>query len=182
METGAGTPLQPPGLRDRRCPCILVIYVDDLRFACQPGCTNCCRQRGYVYLSEEDLRRAAAHVGVTAAAFEKRYVYRTRHLLRLRKPRGSQCPFLLEGGCGIHPDKPTQCRVFPFWPELVEDRGLWRATAEHCPGIGTGPLIQIGTALEQSAEMRTAYPSLYRAKPKARQRQNPAADAVRSKV
>jgi len=145
-------------------------YMDGLRFACQPGCTACCRQPGCVYLTEKDLRRAAAHLGMRAAAFEKRYVYRTRYLLRLRKPPRLQCPFLEEEGCRIHPDKPTQCRVFPFWPELVEKRSCWRATAKFCPGIGTGPLIEIGSALEASGEMRMAYPTTYPSRRKRGQR------------
>jgi hypothetical protein len=136
-------------------------YMDGLLFACQPGCTACCRQPGSVYLTEEDLRRAAARLGMRAAAFEKRYVYRTRYLLRLRKLPRLQCPFLEEEGCRIHPDKPTQCRVFPFWPELVERRARWRAAAKFCPGIGTGPLVEIGSALEASREMRVAYPTTY---------------------
>ena len=27
----------------------------DVRFTCQPGCTNCCNMEGFVYLSEDDL-------------------------------------------------------------------------------------------------------------------------------
>ncbi len=136
--------------------------MNGLRFRCVRGCTNCCDRAGYVYLTEEDLRRAAAHLGVSATEFEARYVYRTRHRMRLRKPRGSQCPFLRPGGCALHPAKPTQCRLFPFWPELVESREAWQAASRTCPGIGTGPLIQIGTALEIADEMRRAYPALYR--------------------
>ncbi|MBV9742420.1 MAG: YkgJ family cysteine cluster protein [Acidobacteriia bacterium] len=132
-----------------------------MRFACQPGCTACCRQRGFVYLTEEDLSRAAAFVGLTAQAFERKYVYRTRRLLRLRTPRDSRCHFLVDGGCSIHPAKPTQCRAFPFWPELVESRRQWRKAASFCPGIGTGPLIQIEAARQQAAEMRSGYPALY---------------------
>jgi hypothetical protein len=34
-------------------------------------------------------------------------------------------------------------------------------TARSCPGIGTGALIQIGTAVEIADEMRRAYPDMY---------------------
>jgi uncharacterized protein len=137
-----------------------------LRFACQPGCTRCCDVQGFVYLTEADLLRAARFLRLSPAVFEQRYVYRTRHLLRLRKPRGSQCHFLFPGGCSIHPAKPTQCRLFPFWPELVESREAWEQTGQTCPGIGMGPLYQIGTALETSAEMHAAYPSFYGSPPR----------------
>src|SRR4051794_25308424 len=142
--------------------------MDAVRFSCQPNCTRCCDMQGYVYLTEDDLLRAAAYVGMTAADFEKRYVYRTRTMLRLRKPRGSQCHFLLESGCSIHPAKPTQCRLFPFWPELVENQREWMRTAKYCPGIGTGRLYQIGTAMEVASEMKTAYPGHYPAVKKPR--------------
>ena len=135
--------------------------MDHLRFECQAGCTNCCEQKGYVYLTGDDLKRAAAYLGMRARAFEAKYVFRTKNFLRLRKPRGSQCHFLVGRGCSIHPAKPVQCRVFPFWPELVEDRKEWKRISKYCPGIGTGPLIQIGTALETSREMRIAYPAMY---------------------
>lgn len=135
--------------------------MEHLRFACQRGCTRCCEQQGFVYLTEDDLRRAAKFLGLTPKQFESQYVYRTRHLLRLRKPRDRQCPFLLPDGCAIHSAKPTQCRLFPFWPELVQSRRAWTQTARLCPGIGQGPLIQIGTALETASEMEQAYPALY---------------------
>lgn len=133
----------------------------EMRFACQPGCTTCCQRRGFVYLTEEDVARAARFLGMTARVFEKRYVYRTKNLRRLRIPRGSLCRFLRPDGCSIHPAKPTQCRLFPFWPELTEESGAWRKTAEWCPGIGKGQLVQISTVRSLAAEMRTAYPSMY---------------------
>ena len=55
----------------------------------------------------------------------------------------------------------TQCRIFPFWPELLESRQEWRKTARYCPGMGKGPLIQIAAAKEQAAEMRAGYPEMY---------------------
>lgn len=136
----------------------------EFRFACQPACTRCCEVSGYVYLTEADVANAARHLGMTQEAFEQRYIYRTRHLRRIRKPRAGrskQCPFLKDGGCSIHAVKPQQCRLFPFWPELVESRAAWRRTARWCPGIGQGPLIQIGAALELADGMRKNYPEVY---------------------
>lgn len=134
---------------------------EGLRFECQPGCTACCTQKGFVYLSETDLEKAAVFLGMTPAAFERQYVFRTKNRRRLRVPRDQQCYFLNAGGCSIHPAKPTQCRIFPFWPELVESRREWKKTARYCPGMGKGPFIQIETARNEAEEMRAAYPEMY---------------------
>lgn len=132
-----------------------------MRFECQPGCTTCCQRKGFVYLTEDDIARAAAFLGMPAAAFEQRYIYRTKNLRRLRIPRGGLCRFLRPDGCSIHPAKPTQCRIFPFWPELMESRGEWRTAAVWCPGIGKGELVQIGMARTLAQQMRAGYPSMY---------------------
>src|SRR5258708_6433627 len=165
----AATPYRtPPQVlwTSKYLPLLLAVGMADnknmMRFTCQAGCTRCCEQRGWVWLSEEDVRRAAAFLRLPVAEFERRFIVRTRHRIRLRKPRGRQCHFLEEGkGCTIHPAKPTQCRLFPFWPELVENREAWKATGDFCPGIGKGPLIQIGTAMEMASGMRKAYPEQY---------------------
>ncbi len=135
-----------------------------LRFQCQPGCTNCCEKQGFVYLTRDDLDRIAQYVGLTVREFERRYVYRTKHLLRLRVPRERQCHFLGDGGCSIHAVKPVQCRLFPFWPELVESKREWKKTAAWCPGIGKGELVQIETARVEAQGMKAAYPSMYQRK------------------
>ena len=132
-----------------------------MRFACQSGCTNCCTRQGFIYLTEQDVVRAAEFLGMTPRAFERRYVYRTRNLRRLRTPRRGRCHFLEAEGCAIHPAKPTQCRLFPFWPEFVDDTKEWHKTAAWCPGIGQGELVQIETARHLAGEMRQAYPTMY---------------------
>lgn len=136
--------------------------MDGLRFECQQGCTNCCRVKGFVYVTEKDVTRAAAYLGMAQEEFEKKYIFRSKYMIRLRKPRNNQCFFLKGNGCSIHPAKPTQCRTYPFWPEMVEDRQIWNEVGESCcPGIGKGELIQLGTALEKAQEMRDAYPVIY---------------------
>ncbi|MGD0363441.1 MAG: YkgJ family cysteine cluster protein [Bryobacteraceae bacterium] len=139
--------------------------IHPLRFACQPGCTACCQRKGFVYLTGADVARAAQFLHMTVAAFEKQYIYRTKNLRRLRIPRGGLCRFLQPDGCSIHPAKPTQCRIFPFWPELTKTTRAWRRTAAWCPGIGQGPLVQIESVRAQAQEMRAAYPSMYGLRP-----------------
>jgi uncharacterized protein len=132
-----------------------------LRFECQPGCTKCCEQKGFVYFTEADLVRIAEFFQMTPLAFERKYLYRTRNKLRLRVPEEAQCTFLRPDGCSIHAVKPTQCRVFPFWPELVESKSEWKKTAQYCPGMDQGPLVQIEEAAKQATEMREGYPGMY---------------------
>ena len=132
-----------------------------MRFQCQPGCTKCCEQKGFVYLTEGDIERVAEFLSISRKKFESRFIYRTKNTRRLRTPRHCQCIFLRDIGCSIHLVKPLQCRIFPFWPELVESRKEWHKTAAWCPGIGKGELVQIEIAREQAAEMRAAYPHMY---------------------
>lgn len=135
-----------------------------MRFQCQPGCTKCCDQKGFVYLTEEDVAHIAGFLGLEKEKFEKRYVYRTKNTRRLRTPRDAQCHFLEAGGCSIHEVKPLQCRTFPFWPELIESRKEWHKTAGWCPGIGKGELVQIEVAREQAEQMRAAHPHCYKSR------------------
>jgi Fe-S-cluster containining protein len=132
-----------------------------VRFECQSGCTKCCEQQGFVYLTEEDIPRLAEYLGVSQAVFEQRYVYRTKNLQRLRVPRGKQCPFLNDGGCSVHPAKPLQCRAFPYWPELAGNKRNWEKVGKWCPGIGKGELVNIALAREVAEEMKAGHPHMY---------------------
>ena len=132
-----------------------------MRFECQAGCTKCCEQKGFVYLTNADVSRIARFLGMTINDFELRYVYRTQHLLRLRIPARTRCPFLKNGGCSIHEVKPTQCRIFPFWPELVSNAKEWVRTATWCPGIGKGESVTLSAATFLAEQMSSAHPTLY---------------------
>lgn len=133
----------------------------NLRFECQTGCTKCCEEQGFVYLTEDDITRIAGFLSLTPADFEKRYVYRTKNLRRFRVPRYAQCSFLKDGGCSVHEVKPMQCRSFPYWPELLISRRAWHETGKRCPGIGKGELVNIEVACGIAHELRVAHPGLY---------------------
>ena len=70
-----------------------------MRFQCQRGCIRCCEQKGFVYLTRDDIARLAAHLGLSQTEFRRRYLCGPPSLPRFRKPRGRQCPFLLADGC-----------------------------------------------------------------------------------
>lgn len=115
-------------------------YQDGLTFACQ-RCGNCCGGApGYVWVSAEDIRVLAAHLGLDEAAFRQRYTWRVarRGVSLLEKP-DHDCVFFERGrGCTVYDIRPRQCRTWPFWRSVVDNPASWDFAAQSCPGIGQG--------------------------------------------
>ena len=132
-----------------------------MRFQCQPGCIRCCEQKGHVYLTRDDIARLAAYLGLRRAEFRRRYLCGEPPLLRFRKQRHKQCPFLRADGCSVHAAKPLQCSSFPFWPEILGSAAERRNTEAYCPGLNRGPLVQLTLAREISGQVQEAFPTLY---------------------
>lgn len=110
-----------------------------LRFECT-RCGKCCRKAGFVFLAEEEPARLAAHLGMDVASFAARFL---RPLASggwaIEVPEGSAgCPLLVGDLCSVDEVKPGQCRAYPFWPELVDDRHAWRREKRNCEGLGKG--------------------------------------------
>ena len=85
-------------------------------FVCK-RCGTCCREQGYVYLTDDDVDAIAASLGMDVVAFTERYTRLTqqRKGLSLVEQDDGACIFLNEGGdCSIESVKPAQCRQFPF--------------------------------------------------------------------
>ncbi|HEY6011547.1 MAG TPA: YkgJ family cysteine cluster protein [Nitrospirota bacterium] len=116
-------------------------YQEGIRFECQ-GDGKCCVTRGaygYVYLSFNDRRRLAAHLGISCTEFTSRYTKKIDGLYELQYT-GKDCPFLKQGRCDVYEARPGQCRTWPFWPENM-DSAVWeREVASWCPGVGRGRL------------------------------------------
>ena len=48
--------------------------------------------------------------------------------------------FLKNKKCSVYEARPTQCRTWPFWPEVMNAKS-WKTEVESfCPGVGKGPL------------------------------------------
>jgi Fe-S-cluster containining protein len=85
-------------------------------FLCQ-RCGNCCRESGYVYITEDEVGHIAGMLGLDVVDFTNRFARLThdrKGLSLTEKPNG-ECVFLRNGcECAIESVKPEQCRGFPF--------------------------------------------------------------------
>ena len=121
-----------------------------LRFSCTM-CGNCCTgPEGYVLYTDEDARRIAGRLGVSAEEFIRGYTKETmlgRSLAERPTAFGLDCIFLDrqkvpgKAVCGIYEDRPAQCRTWPFWKSITATVHSWDLARRTCPGIGSGPLI-----------------------------------------
>jgi Fe-S-cluster containining protein len=68
-----------------------------------------------VKLTDEEIVRIAAHLGLSEADFIARHtrVRSDRQGLSLLERENGECEFLVGDDCAIQPVKPQQCRDFP---------------------------------------------------------------------
>ena len=111
-----------------------------LEFKCT-GCGDCCSgQPGFVWMDEPQIDRLAAHMGLSRDAFGRRYLRRVGENISLieHAVTGDCCFFERGKGCTVYEARPTQCRTYPFWPEVIATRETWRGEAGRCEGVREG--------------------------------------------
>lgn len=117
------------------------LHRDGLRFECL-ACGACCRNHGeytYVYVMPRDVAAMSAHLRMSAAELEARYLAEEEGWTFLRTDEEA-CPFLDGNRCRVYPVRPKQCVTWPFWHENLV-RETWEGpVAACCPGVGRGPL------------------------------------------
>ncbi len=125
-----------------------------LPFRCHPGlaCFNsCCRDKRLTLLPYDALRLARALRSSSADLLERWAELEIEPAsgwptLRIRLAADGRCPFLRETGCGVYPDRPTCCRIYPLARALRLDRRgdpdavfVLEATGSRCLGVGAAP-------------------------------------------
>ena len=110
-----------------------------LDFTCTQ-CGDCCTGApGYVWLEAGEVEALAAHLGLERDPFGKRYLRRVEGRLSLVEKPGGDCVFFERGrGCTVYAARPSQCRTYPFWPEVIATQDTWRAEFAKCPGVRAG--------------------------------------------
>lgn len=120
-----------PGLRDD------YPYTFDQK-ACRSCRGTCCRgSGGYVWVTMEEMERIAAAREMDLATFSNIYMRTVQGKLALQERRinGEHlCCFFdpIDGMCSIYPDRPEQCRTYPFW-EIYRDYP--DRVRKACPGV-----------------------------------------------
>lgn len=122
-----------------------------VRFQCQ-GSGKCCTSHGefgFVFLTLEDRRRFAKHLKISTSAFTRKYCEKYSGAWHLKEdPKNPDCMFLKNKGCSVYEARPTQCRTWPFWPEVMNAKAWAKDVVQFCPGVGKGKLISAKTIAE----------------------------------
>lgn len=118
-------------------------WADGVQFECT-GSGQCCVSHGefgYVWMTKEDRQRMAKVLGLTTTAFTKKHCEMQDGLYRLKDGANEACAFLKNKRCSVYEGRPTQCRTWPFWPEVMDAKTWKKDVAAFCPGVGRGKVI-----------------------------------------
>jgi Fe-S-cluster containining protein len=91
-------------------------------FACGPGlaCFNTCCKNKRLPLWPYDLLRLRKNLKLNSAQILERYAELEMDpasgwpSLRIKLDEKGRCSFLSERGCGVYPDRPAACRIYPL--------------------------------------------------------------------
>jgi Fe-S-cluster containining protein len=89
--------------------------------------------------------RAAGLLELSPAEFRRRFRLRLEDGVHALDP-GSDSPCTFyddETGCAIYEARPTQCRTWPFWPEVVNRKRSWERAARDCEGMDQGRCFSV---------------------------------------
>lgn len=118
-------------------------WKDGLRFQCQ-GSGKCCTSHGeygFVFLTLQDRKRFAKHFNISTSEFTKKYCEKNNEVWHLKEdPKNPDCMFLKNKKCSAYEGRPTQCRTWPFWPEVMSPKAWKKDVVAFCPGVGKGPI------------------------------------------
>ncbi len=117
---------------------------EGVRFQCQ-GSGKCCTSHGefgFVYLTKEDRKRFAEHFKMRSGEFTKKYCEKDGEVWRLKdNDKNPDCLFLKNKQCSVYQARPSQCRTWPFWPEVMNAKSWASEIVSFCPGVGKGELV-----------------------------------------
>jgi len=122
----------------------LTWYVSGLHFQCQ-RCGACCSgpSEGYIWATSPEIKLIADFLKISPEQLRQKYLKRVGlRTTIIEQPGTKDCVFLREADgqkrCMIYPVRPSQCRIWPFWPNNLKSPNAWNKTAQKCSGINRG--------------------------------------------
>jgi Fe-S-cluster containining protein len=110
-------------------------YIEgEIKFSCLE-CGTCCAIGGYVFISKNDVKKMAEHLGMDPDNFFKRYVRKEGNRLRLNCDYDEPCVMQEDNKCAIYPVRPNQCKTFPAWLELIKFEENLLDACTYCRGL-----------------------------------------------
>jgi Fe-S-cluster containining protein len=102
-------------------------------FKCQV-CSACCYNKT-ILVSPYEALRLAGNLGLTTTEFYEKYTEEGSAVLRIKADAG--CIFLTARGCGVHPDRPLVCRLYPLGQIMdVEGKEKFGSIPPHPDCLG----------------------------------------------
>jgi uncharacterized protein len=99
------------------------------------SCGNCCKTMSPTY-TLADIKRIADHLGITAAAFKEKYLYKDKtdgDWMNVQQP----CQFLnlSDNKCSIYEVRPADCAGFPHHHKrkMADYMHVFKQNVEYCP-------------------------------------------------
>lgn len=130
------------------------------------ACNRCCYHKA-IQVGPYEVLRLARNRSISTTEFLRTYTETGGTILRVQ-PDGN-CVFLTEKGCGVHPDRPLVCRLYPLGRQIDAD-GRERFTdlpphPESAGVYGGGETVEDYLATQAVAPYFAAaerYSALYR--------------------
>ena len=81
----------------------------------------------------------AKYLGLSTSSFTKKHCTKLGNAFHLNEdPKNPDCQFLNGNRCHVYEARPTQCRTWPFWPEVMGAKAWKKEVVSFCPGVGKG--------------------------------------------
>ena len=88
------------------------------------------------------MNKLITHFKISKKMFKLKFCHKTNGFLHLKETKNGNCLFLKNKKCTVYKFRPTQCRTWPFWPEIMNSKQWNKEVVKFCPGIGKGKLIK----------------------------------------
>lgn len=103
--------------------------------ACKSCGGKCCTgESGYIFIDQNEIEQLAKHLNQSVDEFINTYLYKVGYRYSIKEKthkNGYACVFF-DNGCSVYPNRPKQCRTFPFWDYFKTHK---KELEQECPGI-----------------------------------------------